>query len=70
MAFGIMHSSLFYDSLQVYHVAWRVAESSMLACMAALSLAVLLLLAQSHEPATQENWDYKVTAYVKAPALQ
>ena len=49
VAFGIVHSSPFYDSLQVCHVACIAAESSMLACMAALPLAVLLLLAQSHE---------------------
>ncbi len=55
MVFGIVHSAPLCDCMQVCHVACRAAESPTLARMAALSLAALLLLMQSHEPATQEN---------------
>ncbi len=71
---GIMHSAPLCDCLQVCHVACREAESPMLACMAVLSLAALLLLAQFHKPATQEklseNCNCSLTAFVKALALQ
>jgi len=70
MVFGIVHSAPLCDCMQVCHVACRAAESPTLACMAALSLAALLLLMQSHEPATQENCECSLTVYVEALALQ
>ena len=44
VVFGIVHSAPSYDCLQVCHFACSAAESPMLACMTALSLAALLLL--------------------------
>ena len=49
MVFGIVHSAPFHDCLQVCHVACRAAERSMLAFMAALSLAALLLMSLQHK---------------------
>ena len=68
---GIVHSAPLCDCMQVCINACSAAESTTLACMhmGALSLAALLLLMQSHEPATQKTVNINLTAYVIALAL-
>lgn len=52
MVFDIVHSASLCECMHVCHPACRAAESLILACMAALTLAALLLLMQPQEPAT------------------